>query len=73
MMHFLNHSADRRSILLFYHLRNSLQTKILKSTLLIYGSTNFAFNLLNLYCSHNKPPYPLNTFSILIPRVPAMV
>jgi len=67
------HTAKGRIILTLYDLRDFMQTKRLKSAFLVYRSTNFAFYLLDFYCCHLSISYPLNTFSILIPRVLAIV
>ncbi|CCY84634.1 unknown [Prevotella sp. CAG:1185] len=67
------HTTKGRTIFTLYDLRYFMQTKSRKSAFLIYWSTNFTFNLFDLYCCHSIISYPLNTLSILIPRVLAMV
>lgn len=67
------HTAEGRTVLTFYNLRNLVQTEQLESTLLVYRSTNLTFNLLDFYCCHFLVSYPLNTFSMLMPRVFAIV
>ena len=77
MVNLTNHTADNRIVLLLNNLRDLVKTQGLEGTLLIYGITDLtdlALNLLNLNCCHSSFSfYPLNTLSILMPRVPAMV
>jgi len=73
MMNFTYHTTKSWTVLSLYNLRNLVQTEILKSTLLVYRCTYFAFYLLYFYCSHVFASYPLKTFSMLIPRILATV
>ena len=73
MVNLTYHSTEFGSILTLYNLRNLVQAKRVKCTLLVYRGTDFAPNLFDFYCCHFRILYPLNTFSILIPRVLATV
>ncbi len=57
MMNLAYHATVRRSVLNFYNLRNLVQTKCEKSSLLILGSTYLTLYLLYFYCCHNVSPY----------------
>ena len=71
---FLHEGSTVQIVLNFDNLRNLAQAESLERALLVYRITDLTLNLLNLNCCHNLfLLYPLNTFSMLIPRVPATV
>ena len=73
-MNLTNHATDGRIVLNLYYLRDFTQAESLERTLLVNRITDLALNLLYLYCCHIIALlYPLNTLSMLIPRVPATV
>ena len=54
MMNLAYHTTERGSVLTLYHLRDSVQTERLKSTLLVDWSTDLALYLLDFQCCHTK-------------------
>ena len=74
MMNLANHTTEGGSVFLLNLLANLTKAQSLEGTLLVNGITDLTLNLLNLNCCPSLYLlYPLNTLSILIPRVPATV